>query len=113
MRMPWRREPERVAIDEDGVRRFKGDRVVEAVSWSDLASVAIRTTSGGPFGEDVYWLLVGRDGRGVAVPQGTAPEGLLDRLQALPDFDSSAVIEAMGSTSYRLFHCWGEPVEEK
>jgi hypothetical protein len=100
-------------MDEDGVRRFKGDQVAEAVNWTDLKSVAIRTTSAGPFGEDVYWLLVGTDGRGVAVPQGAAPEGFLARLQALPGFDSSAVIEAMGSTSYRLFHCWGEPVEER
>lgn len=111
--MPWRRGPERVVMDEAGVRRLEGDRVVEAVDWSNLASVAVRTTSVGPFGEDVYWLLVGADGQGVAVPQGAAPEGLLDRLRTLPGFDSSAVIAAMGSTSYRLFHCWGDPLVER
>jgi hypothetical protein len=111
--MPWRRGPERVVVDEAGVRRFKGGRVVETINWSDLASVAIRTTSAGPFGEDVYWLLVGTNGTGVAIPQGAAPEGLLDRLQTLPGFDSSAVIAAMGSTSYQLFHCWGEPLAER
>lgn len=100
-------------MDDMGVRRLHGEKIVESVEWSHLTSVAIRTTSGGPFGEDVYWLLMSDDQRGVAVPQGIAPDGLLDRLRALPDFDDAAVIAAMGSTSHRLFHCWGEPVAER
>jgi hypothetical protein len=110
--MPWRRGPERVVMDEVGVRRLRGDKV-ESIIWADLTSVAIRTTNAGPFGEDVYWLLVDGNRRGVAVPQGAAPEGFLGRMQALPGFDSDAVITAMGSTSDRLFHCWGTPLSEQ
>ena len=83
-----------------------GDQPVESVTWADLAAVDLRTTGSGPFAEDVFWLLSSQAGGGVAVPQGHMPEGLLERLQRLPGFDNSALIEAMGSTSDQLFHCW-------
>jgi hypothetical protein len=100
-------------MDQDGIRRIKGDSVIESVTWGDLAAVDIRTRSGGPFGEDIYWLLQDAAGGGVAVPQGIAPEGFLARMEMLPGFDGQAVIVAMGSTSNNLFRCWDRPSNER
>jgi hypothetical protein len=64
-------------------------------------------TDEGPFVDDVFFLLLGNDGKGCCVPPGAEGSGpLLDRLQALPGFDNGKVIEAMGSTGNARFVCW-------
>jgi hypothetical protein len=98
-----------IRMDETGVRRYRGDEVTEELAWADLVRVEVVTTSAGPFADDVFWLLAGADGTGVAVPSEQAPEGLLERLQALPGFDDMAVIQAMGSTGDARFTCWERP----
>jgi hypothetical protein len=101
-------DPDRVVVDQVGVRRRLPDGRQEAVGWDDLVEVAIRTTPEGPWQEDVFFLLTGRDGGGVAVPQGEAVEReLLGWLQALPGFDNQQVVEAMGCAEDALFVCWG------
>ena len=101
-------KPDRVSVTPELVVRFRPDGVQESVRWDDLAEVGIITTDEGPWFEDVFWLLIGSDGKsGCAVPQGA--EGmdlLLEALQKLPGFDNRAVIEAMGSTSNARFVCW-------
>jgi hypothetical protein len=94
-------------IDEHGVRRELDYGKVEAVSWDDLQEVGVLTTSDGPFAEDVFFVLIGRDGTWCVIPQG-APEStpLLERLQRLPGFDNEALIEAMTSTRDAKFVCW-------
>jgi hypothetical protein len=95
-----------IEMDEAGVRKVTGEKVLEAVAWDVLNKVEILTTSDGPWGEDMFWVLHGADSTGVIVPSGMAPEGLVARLQALPGFDNEAVIEASGSTSRATFACW-------
>jgi len=94
-------------VDDQGVRRELADGKVESVAWEELVEVSILTTCDGPFAEDVFFLLEGRDGTGCVVPQG-APESatLLERLQRLPDFDNQAVIRAMSNTTEERFVCW-------
>jgi hypothetical protein len=103
-----KRKPDRVSVTPEVVTRFRPDGVREAVRWDDLAEVGIVTTDEGPWSEDVFWLLIGSDGRsGCAVPQGAdGANELLVALQKLPGFDNQAVIEAMGSTSNAKFLCW-------
>lgn len=96
-----------ITIDDLGVRRTLGDGRMEAVAWQDLVEVEIVTTDEGPFVDDVFFLLAGRDGTGCCVPQGApGSEPLLDRLQGLPDFDNEKVIEAMGCAENGRFVCW-------
>lgn len=96
-----------ITIDDVGVRRVLGGGKVEAVAWKDLVEVEIVTTDEGPFVDDVFFLLVGADGSGCCVPQGVpGSEGLLDRLQGLPEFDNGKVIEAMGCAENGRFVCW-------
>ena len=106
MRTFRRRLPVTVVLDDTGVRRLRGPEVVEDVSWQALASVDIRTTSHGPFVDDLFWLLGDGTGLGVLVPSELAPEGFVQRLQELPGFDSEALTEAALCAEDALFHLW-------
>lgn len=106
---PKRLEPECrfvVRVSDAEVVCERPDGRVERVGWDELQKVEVLTTSAGPFTADVFWGLIGTDG-GCCIPQGaTGEKELLQRLQALPGFDNSAFIEAMGSTSEARFLCW-------
>ena|SRR5882672_10016355 len=101
-------QPDRVSVTREVVTRSRPDGVQETIRWDDLAEVGIITTDEGPWSEDVFWLLIGSDGKsGCAVPQGAeGSKVLLEALQKLPGFDNEAVIKAMGSTSNARFTCW-------
>ncbi|HZE96224.1 MAG TPA: hypothetical protein VE981_04285 [Planctomycetota bacterium] len=58
-----------IRIDDWGVRRELSAGEREEVSWEDLTEVSIVTTDDGPFVEDVFYRLAGRQG-GCLVPQG-------------------------------------------
>src|SRR5436190_1949269 len=80
-------------VDDRGVQRLVDGRIVEQVAWDDLEGVDIITTDEGPRREDVFFVLHGKDGNGVVVPQETAvPKKLLERLQDLPGFDGGAAL---------------------
>jgi hypothetical protein len=97
-----------VTVDERHVvcRRPSGEE--EIVTWHDLDAVIVETNDTGPWGVDVWWLLVSRDGlTGCAIPQGaTGEEALLEALQSLPGFDNENLIAAMSCTDNRKFLCW-------
>ena len=101
-----------VEITDLGVtRRFGpwlGKKREERVLWSELTRVEILTTDEGPFTEDFFFLLEGRDGAGVAVSNGLAAKhDLVAILQRrLPGLDGKALIEASGSTTRRRFLVW-------
>jgi hypothetical protein len=96
-----------IQIDDRGVRHPLDGGKLEQVAWDDLQEVTILTTSGGPFVEDVFFLLMGSNGTGCVIPQ-SAPECtlLLERLQRLPGFDNAAVISAMSCAEDQKFICW-------
>jgi hypothetical protein len=96
-----------IVIDDRGVRRTLANGSEEQVSWDGLLEVSVLTTSDGPFAEDVFFVLVGRDDTGCVIPQ-SSPESaqLLERLQRLPGFDNEAIIRAMSSTEDARFLCW-------
>jgi hypothetical protein len=100
--------PPRVFIDDVGARRELGDGGIEYVAWRDLIGIDIVTTSCGPFADDFFFVLHGRDGRGCLVPLAFA-EPLLARFRALDGFDRMAVIQACGSTCDARFVCWRAP----
>lgn len=97
----------RVIVDDDGVRRVAGARIVEQARWAELVKVSIMTTDEGPGAEDLFWLLHAADGTGCLVPHEQACEvDLLTHLQRLPGFDNLAVVRATGSTEWAEFVCW-------
>jgi len=97
-------------VDDRGVQRLIDGKIVEQVAWDDLVGVDIITTDEGPYAEDVFFVLHGKDGNGVAVPQEVAvPKKLLERLQNLPGFDNGKVIDAMCCAENARFVCWKKP----
>ncbi|MET0210590.1 MAG: hypothetical protein ABW220_16200 [Burkholderiaceae bacterium] len=95
-----------VTFDDVGVTRTMKDGRTESARWDQLDEVRVMTTDEGPWGEDVYILLIAGSG-GCAVPQGAAGSSqLVERLGKLAGFDNGKFIEAMGSTSNAEFVCW-------
>jgi hypothetical protein len=95
-----------IRLSDSEVVCERPDGRVERVGWGDLQKVEVVTTSDGPMAPDVFWVLHGTTG-GCAVPQGaTGEEELLERLWALPGFDTRVFIEAMSCASDRRFLCW-------
>lgn len=104
MRLVGRRAA--VSFDDDSISCKRSDGSAETIKWSDLRAVLIQTTGDGPFVDDLFLLLIGRE-TGCVVP--SKAEGvslLLERLQKLPGFKNEVVIQAMGSTDNREFLCW-------
>ena len=106
----WRRidpppPPQRVTLDGEGVTRELRGGKTERVSWKELIEVSVLTTSDGPFGDDFFWMLRGRDGGGCLVP-GPLAGDLMGRLQRLPRFDNEQAVRAAGSTTEAHFLCW-------
>jgi hypothetical protein len=96
-----------VSVDDTGVRRRLADGSEEAVTWSDLSSVMVRVIPDGPWNEDVFFMLVGADGKGTAVPSGDpAADALIERLQSLPGFDNEKFIEAMTTDADQAYVVW-------
>jgi hypothetical protein len=102
-----KREVETVEIDDARVVRVDGT-IREEIAWKDIDEIRIFTTSEGPFVEDVFFALVGNDGKGCLIPHDAAARvQLLDELHArFAGLDDAAVISAMGSTSDGSFLIW-------
>ena len=96
-----------LTVDEWGVTRVAGQRR-EAVAWKDLASVRIRTTSGGPAAEDMFFVLSGAVGTGCVVPNRLAVASrFLSVLQErLPGLDNKEVARAAGVCREAWFTIW-------
>jgi hypothetical protein len=101
------RRKQRLVITDKSVRRELPGGKHEEIAWSELQEVWVLTTDDGPYGDDVYFGLVGADAKGVAVPHGLAVEyDLLAYLQKLPGFDNAMAVRAMGSTDNQRFVVW-------
>lgn len=101
--------PITVTIDAEWITCRHSSARTQAMRWSDLKAVLLETTDQGPFQNDVFWVLVGEDGRCVVPQEADGSQQLLARLQTLPGFDSNAVVEAMGSAENKTFVCWRKP----
>ncbi len=99
----------RVTATDGEIVATAPDGAARSIRWDDLARVTIRTTDGGPWVEDVFWLLEDAAGRvRVLYPGGAdGAQALLAAMQArLDGFDDGRVVEAMGSTGNAAFRVW-------
>ncbi len=98
-------------VDHSGVRTADGRGWEGEVRWDDLIEVDIRTTSDGPFTEDMFYILRGTDDSAAVVPNAFGDE-ILPWLQRLPDFNNGAIIAASTCITDETFDAWrGEPGE--
>ena len=58
-----------VATTDTGVSCTGPNGNIESVDWDDVQTVLIETNNTGPFGTDLWWMLVGKQG-GCVVPMG-------------------------------------------
>jgi hypothetical protein len=102
-----------VALEVDGesVSRTLADGRHEQVRWDELVEVEVLTTSVGVHREDgVVLVLAGPGERGCLVPSRLAVEhGVIERLHALPGFDSRRLIAAMEEAPPSRTTCWERP----
>ena len=79
----------------------------QRIKMADLGSVYVETNDSGPWGADVWWLLIDKTGQTkVAFPQmATGEETALERLRLLPGFE----VRGMNSTANARFMCWPTP----
>lgn len=95
-----------VSIEEGRIGYFGPDGGA-IMALDSLVSVDIVTTSEGPFGEDLFWVLTDETRQMAMIPSGAQDaEKLLDTLGQLPGFNHRAVVSAMGSTADNRFEVW-------
>lgn len=97
----------KVEFDAERVTFYHPEGEIQNIRWDELDEVGMVTTDEGPYVEDVFFMLLTEGRNGCAIPQSAeGNEALLARLQMLPAFDNSSLIEAMGCTSNRNFRLW-------
>jgi hypothetical protein len=104
----FRSKPDRVVVTDASIIRFSPDGTKEFMHWDDLAEVVILTSAGGPWADDLHFVLGSSYGKpGISIPQGAeGVDKLLAALKKLPRFDHEAVTLAMRSTTVERFVCW-------
>jgi MYXO-CTERM domain-containing protein len=103
-----------VELDENDVRFTERGELI-TIPWQSVTGVDVITTSGGPWAEDVFLvLLVAPDDRvACIVPQESEGfKALANRVLALPHFDVDEFVAAMGCTSDHRFRCWRRPATD-
>jgi hypothetical protein len=106
-----RNPPSEVAFDGEEIRYSGPRQETRRMAWRGLAQVLIVTTDGGPFVEDLFWILVSRSGEKLAMENGAkGVSALLAEMQSrLPGFDNEALVKAVGSTCCAVFEVWRAP----
>jgi hypothetical protein len=105
--MGSRSDTDSVNVNDEEIVRLRTDGVAERVRWDDLVQVNVRTTDCGPFLEDVYFELVGRNNTGCLVPQESEQFNiLLARFREWPGWNSDEFGKAMCCTENARFICW-------
>ena len=100
-----------VQVDGESVSRTLADGRHEQVRWDELVEVEVFTTKVGVHKADgVVLVLSGEGERGCLMPSGLAVEhGVIERLHALPGFDSRRLIAAMERPPPSRSTCWERP----
>ena len=109
-RVPFRQKEARwTVVAHAGAIIVTDDRGrISRVDHDDISAVLVQTDDAGPWGTDMWWIVLGADGRQACTyPQGaTGGEAVLGRLMALDGFDLQGMADAMGSTGDALFPLW-------
>lgn len=79
---------------------------LDAIPWSDLIEVKIRTTDDGPWGEDVFWEFHLADSYFELPGAWISGDDLSHIAERLWGLDYPKVIEAMASTDHAEFVVW-------
>lgn len=79
------------------------DGTVAVLLLKDISSIIVKTNDTGPWGMDVWFIIMGQDGEFCTYPMGATNDLLaLDYYATLPGFE----LKGMNSTENALFVCW-------
>lgn len=79
------------------------DGRVAAIALKDITSIVVKTNNTGPWGMDVWFIIMGQDGEFCTYPMGATNDLLaLDYYATLPGFE----LKGMNSTENAIFICW-------
>lgn len=96
-----------LTVDDQGVTCCLPDGTDNLCVWDRLQEIRIVTTAGGPYALDVWYFLLETDGKSSRFPIGAVNEkAFQDYIFALPGFDFTQYISAMGSAEENVFVCW-------
>lgn len=83
----------------------------QTLSWDALIRFEIQTNESGPWGWDVWFVLVGVEDE-VSFPVGaTGQDEVMARVQAVTGKDREQLIDGMNSTASRTFVTWEKPAQ--
>jgi len=78
----------------------------EEIAFDEITQIDLVTTSEGPFSEDVFAVLRGKD-KEIAIPQNAENfDSLFDVFKKFEGVNYEAFINAMSSTENAKFVCW-------
>ena len=106
MKHPEARFVVEVMTDDEIICRAPNE-AEQRIKMTDPGAVYVETNDTGPWGADVWWLLVDKTGQTkVAFPQlATSEDAALERLRRLPGFE----VRGMNSVENARFMCWPTP----
>jgi hypothetical protein len=79
------------------------DERVAEIALNDVTSIVVKTNNTGPWGMDVWFVVMGQDGEFCTYPMGATNDLLaLDYYATLPGFE----LKGMNSTENAIFVCW-------
>jgi hypothetical protein len=102
-----------VGFDDNEIWALWPSKEKRSLAWSDLIGVAVETTDEGPFTEDVFWHLGGKNGVLTYPSSAKCADQLLERLQKLPEFNNERLIEAMTCAENKTFIIWDHQGRQK
>ena len=102
-----------VGFDDENVWVLWPGKEKQSLAWNNLIGVAVETTDGGPFTEDVFWHLGGKNEVLTDPSSAKCSEQLLETLKKLPEFNNERVIEAMKCAENRTFIIWDHQGRQK
>ncbi|MBF0530001.1 MAG: hypothetical protein HQK55_12185 [Deltaproteobacteria bacterium] len=95
-------------VTDTEIINHRPEGTIERVALADLQAIIVETNDSGPWGADIFWLLIGSTpDSGCVFPQGaTGEEEMMTVVMKLPGFDYHAFMDAMRCTENKRFLCW-------
>lgn len=97
-----------VQLTNEEIINNRPDGSIKHLRLDAISGVSIITNDTGPWGADVWYLLLGPDEHSdLSFPQGaTGEQAILDYLFKLPGFDHQSFLDAMSCVENKRFMCW-------
>tara|TARA_B110000967_G_C18751764_1_gene493190 strand:+ start:565 stop:927 length:363 start_codon:yes stop_codon:yes gene_type:complete len=95
-----------VEVNGTEIKTVDYDGLETRIKINEISQIIIETNDSGPWGTDIWWRILGKQGL-LAIPGGATGESeMLECFQKFPKFNNEELIKAMSSTNNAEFVCW-------